>query len=166
MIKEIGIVLILTMLFTSGCAGLPLPRLGGSKPATKTSRSKDEVVHRITGYEEVAGKPKKYTYHYREFHKSSEKVVPKKTLMERVGGWISGLGFLAFILLVAGLFLAPTVTIGIVFNILKRTRRALKATVQAIKDVRADEEPKLHAALNKRHTKETTDVIGEIKAKL
>ena len=164
--KTIAIILLsVFLLSTSGCISLPL-KIGNNKSNITYSKTDKGTIIREEGYEEVAGKPKKYSKYYKEYDKGSEKSIPKKTLMQKVGDWISGLGFLAFILLGVGLFLAPTVTIGILFSILKRTRRAFIETVKAIKDVKADQQIELHNALNKNQSNETKQLVGEIKAKL
>lgn len=159
-------VIVLSTFLLSGCVGLPIKLGGGSNTNITYSKTDKGTIVKEEGYEEIAGKPKKYSKYYKEYDKGNEKSVPKKTLMQRVGDWISGLGFLAFILIVAGLFLAPTVTISILFSILKRTRKAFIETVKAIKDVKADQQTELHNALNKIQSEETKQLVGEVKAQL
>ena len=158
-------VLVLSMFLLSGCIGLPVKFNSGNSNITYSKSDKGTII-KEEGYEEVAGKPKKFSKYYREFEKDNEKSIPKKTLMQKVGDWISGLGFLAFILLVVGLFLAPGVTISVLFSILKRTRRAFIETVKAIKEVKGDQKEDLHNALNKNQSNETKQLVGEVKAKL
>lgn len=163
-------ILILTLCLPflfSGCS--LLPRVGSgvkAKPAIVSTQSQESKVYREDGYEEVAGKAKKFSKSYREFNKSKEKTTPKKTMMERVGSWISGLGIVTFILIAAGLFFAPTVTISLLWSAKKRIGRALKAVVHAVKDTQADQEERLHNALKDRTNRETRIEIDKIKSKL
>ena len=91
--------LCLSLLGFSGCS--LFPRIGSgvkAKPAIVATQSQEEKVYREDGYEEVAGKAKKFSKYYRDFSKSKEKSIPKLTLMEKVGRWISGLGLVTFLL--------------------------------------------------------------------
>lgn len=70
---------------------------------------------------------------------------PKKVgLTERIGGFIAGLSFWIFALIVLGLVLAPGATIGFLFKKYAQYKNAMKQTVAAIKETRAADTQALH----------------------
>jgi len=90
----------------------------------------------------------------------------KVGLPERIGGFIAGLSFWIFALIVLGLILAPATTIGFLFNKYRQYKNAMKQTVAAIKEARAIDSQPLHDALKTRQTIETKKLVGKIKAEL
>lgn len=146
----------LIMLLCSGCLSLKFPTFS-SRPTTKVQQN----------YHVIQYSDRKQGIKYKEVIKSKEKSVPQKTIMEKVGSWVSGLSFWLFILIGLGMFLAPTVTISILFSLWKRARRAFIETVQAIKQSNAvRENEKLHNALASSQTPDTKRMVSEIKSKL
>lgn len=92
---------------------------------------------------------------------------PRKVgLPERIGGFIAGLSFWIFALIVLGLVLAPATTIGFLFNKYRQYKDAMKQTVAAIKEARAVDSQALHDALKARQTTETKRIVGKFKAEL
>lgn len=158
---------ILFSLMLSGCSLIPMPKIVKPKDVIVTSKNREEKLYKETGYEELLGKARKFTRYYKDYSSNQEKTVPKKTLMERVGNWISGLSFLAFILIGAGLFFFPTITISILWSVKCRVGRALRETVSAIKISQAvNRDTELHNQLAFKQTKQTKKMIGNIKANL
>lgn len=149
----------LIMLLCSGCLSLKFPTFS-SRPTTKVQQN----------YHVIQYSDRKQGIKYKEVIKSKEKSVPQKTIMEKVGSWIGGLSWLAFILLIAGFFFVPTVPTIIVFFLkrtLKRVKNALEETVTAIKQSNAvRENEKLHNALASSQTPDTKRMVSEIKSKL
>lgn len=96
-----------------------------------------------------------------------EKTTPKETFMQRVGNWISGLGMIAFIAIVAGLILCPGATLSFLMKKAFAYKRALKETVQAVKESRAvNTGQDLHDALAQRQSNATKKIVGNIKSDL
>lgn len=163
MFKIIMVGLLSCFCFT-GCS--LLPKVTVSKPTIVKSNKRNEEVYKVSGYRDVAGKATKFNIYHKKYNKGSKQSVPKKTLMEKLGSWIAGLSFMSFILLGLGLFFFPTITISILWMVKVRLANALKETVQAIKECKADEQIDLHNALKYRHTQKTKKVINTMKAGL
>lgn len=86
--------------------------------------------------------------------------------MERIGGFIAGLSFWIFALIVFGLILAPGATIGFLFKKYAQYKNAMKQTVAAIKEARAVDSQALHDALKAKQSVETKKTVGNLKAHL
>src|SRR3989338_5475071 len=85
---------------------------------------------------------------------------PRKVgFQERVGGFIAGLSFWIFALVVLGLILAPGATIGFLFKKYAQYKSAMKQTVAAIKEARAVDSQALHDSLKARQTAETKKIV-------
>lgn len=156
--RIVMIILLMSMMLLNGCTAIKFFKPGGSNPANSYIKNKNYE------YEYYRNKIAGVTI--KTVKKNSTKTTPKKTLGQKIGGWFAGLTTLGIILVVVGLFLAPATTIGVVISMWRRARRALIATVRAIKEVRADEEDTLHNSLNKYHTKDTKRTVSEIKSEL
>lgn len=92
---------------------------------------------------------------------------PKRIgFMERMGGFIAGLSFWIFALIILGLVLAPGATIGFLFKKYAQYKNAMKQTVAALKDARAVDSQALHDSLKARQTAETKKIVGNLKAEL
>src|SRR3989338_4290321 len=88
----------------------------------------------------------------------------KVGMPERIGGFIAGLSFWIFAMIVVGLILAPATTIGFLFNKYRLYKNAMKQTVIAIKEARAVDSQALHDSLKTRQTVETKRIVGKLKA--
>jgi len=162
--KTITIAVICILL--SGCGGFTLPRL--------TTPRKPETVYNWS--ERVNIKPKAVITNgktviveetEKELIVNYQRAERKVTFIERLGGWISNLSLIGFILLIVGFILAPSTTIGFLFNTLSKWRRAMKETVSAIKESQVvNENEKVENCLRAKQSKETKKIVGNIKAEL
>lgn len=168
MFKIIAPIIALFLLISgAGCSLLPKPTIVRPKNVITTAQSKKEQVYRESGYEEVAGKAKRFEKYYKDAYSDKEKSVPKKTLMERVGNWVAGLSLITFVLIAAGLFFAPTLTISVLWSAKRRIGRALRETVYAIKYAQAvNKDKELHDALSAKQSKETKQIVGKMKTEI
>ena len=160
-------ILFLVLLLLSGCASV-IPKFPSLTPPDKP-----RTVYNWN--EEVITEPKVIKAGEGEFIvQRTEKrltagldTTPRKVgLPERIGGFIAGLSFWVFALIVLGLILAPATTIGFLFNKYQQYKEAMKQTIAAIKESRAVESQALHDALKSRQTVETKKIVGKIKANL
>ena len=163
--KKISLIFIVAF-FLCGCSMLKLPGLPTpKKPQTvynwhEISNIKPRAV--------VAGKKVVIVEDTsRELIVGYHKVEMKKTFSQKIGSWISGLGFLGIILLIAGLVLAPSATIGFLFSTLGKWKKAMKQTVSAIKESRAvDADVSLKTSLSGKQSKETKKIVDGIKREI
>lgn len=155
-IKIIGLLLGIVFLF--GCGSIRLPSLNPiQKVAYTNKRNYNKKYYRNTKTGETIY----------EISKGSEKTTPKKTMMESFGAWVSGLSFIAFIAIIAGMFLAPGLTVSILFSLWRRTRRAFIETVRGIKQANAvNDSDTLHNSLKAYQSTNTQRMVGEVKSKL
>ena len=161
------ILLVLMLFFLSGCASV-VPKF-----PSLTAPEKPRTVYNWN--EEVITEPKVVKTREGEFIvQRTEKrlsagldTTPKKVgLAERVGNFIAGLSFWIFALIVLGLVLAPTATIGFLFKKYVQYKNAMKQTVAAIKEARAVDSQALHDALKLKQSVDTKKIVGKIKAGL
>src|SRR3989338_11592626 len=90
---------------------------------------------------------------------------PRKVgLVERGGNFIRGFSFWIFALIILGLILAPSVTIGFLFKKYVQYKNAMKQTVAAIKEARAVDSQALHDSLKTKQSVETKKIVGKLKA--
>lgn len=93
-----------------------------------------------------------------------EQASQKLTFAQRIGSWISGLGILGIILLIAGLVLAPGATMGFLVKTLFKWKKAFKETVVAIKEAKTvDENATLKNALLDKQSLGTKKLVDDIK---
>lgn len=159
-----NIFLIITVLiFMAGCAPISFPKL----PTPK----KPETVYNWN--EKTTTKPKAVVYGdkivvveetERTLQVGLETTPQKLSFSQRIGGWISGLSFIAFLGLIVCLVLAPGATLAWLVKLLFKWKKAFKETVVAIKEAKAvDKDPELKNILNAKQSIETKKIVDEIR---
>ena len=155
------VTLILSMFLLTGCS-----MLKSIIPAPIT-RIINPTYTKSNNYEYQYYKDAKAGIVYKTVQKSSEKSVPKQTAMAKLGGWISKLSFITFIVIALGLFLAPSATISFLWFAKRRIGIALAETVKAIKTSAAvREDVALHNALASTQSVTTKQIVTKLKNKV
>lgn len=163
--KEFFVILGLGLTLT-GCITIPLPKMSTpKKPETVYSWSEKrtrepKIVAIENGKAVVVDKEEKtLDVHY-------EKTTPKKTFIEKIGSWISGLSFFAFIAIAAGMILAPGATLGFLVKSIFKWKRAAKETFKAIKVARLEDSQALENSLKAEQSESTKKLVGQVKHSL
>ena len=151
------------MILLTGCSAIRLPSLTTpKKPETvynwkETTSTKPKAV--ICNGKVVVVEDKEQTLTV-----GLEQSTPKLTFSQKIGKWISGLSLVGILLLLGGLILAPSATLGFLWSTLMKWKKAMKETVVAIKEVRAiDKNIELKNALNEKQSIETKKLVDDIK---
>ncbi len=160
--KRIPIILAMCLLLT-GCAGVRLPRLATpKKPETVYSwseRTRTTPKAVVVGNKVVVVEESEKTLHV-----GLEQTPRKLTFGQRIGNWISGLGILGILLLIAGFILAPAATMGFLVKFLFKWKRALRETVLAVKEAKAiDKNAELKNLLAAKQSNSTKKIVDDIK---
>jgi hypothetical protein len=162
MMKKTVLLLALVPLL-SGCALLKLPGMPTPK-GPQTVYNWQETVTKKARPVKIDDKIFIVQDEVKELIVGYEKVTPKKTFIEKIGSWISGLGMIGFVLLVIGLVLAPTATIGFLFATLRKWKNAMRETVSGIKESRLiDKDNGLKASLTDKQSTKTKLLVDSIK---
>jgi len=158
-----AILLLVAVIALSGCSLLKLPGLPTPK-GPQTVYNWQETITRKPHTVIVNGKIVVVEEVTQELIVGYEKVTPKRTFIQKIGAWISGLGILGFVLLAIGLVLAPATTIGFLIGTIKKWKSAMKETVVAIKDSGAVKEGNgLKTALSEKQSTQTKALVDSIK---
>ena len=160
------IVLTLMLGFLLGCAPITFPKLSTpKKPETvynwqeKTSTRPKAVVcgDKIVVVEDTD----------RTLQVGLETTPQKLSFIQKIGNWLSGLSFIAFLALIACLVLAPGATLAWVVKIAFKWKKAFRETVVAIKEAKAVEKnPELKNTLNAKQSVETKKIVDEIRREI
>ena len=174
------IILIGLMILTfSGCSLLKMPNLfNGNSSSTRTQTKNN--------YELELYRDKKEGILIKKIKKSSEKIIPKKTFMEKIGSFFGKMKILTFIIILLTFFF-PTVMIPILLRAKKGLGKALKGTDEILRARTAaltetirgiknsgvindkdgnEEHKKMHEKLKGAQTEETRKIIKEILSKI
>ena len=163
--RKILIPIILCLLL-SGCGGFRLPNLVTPKQP-RTLYNYRETLSTTPKAVVFNGKVVVVEDTKKEVIVNYEKQEKQLTFIGRIGSWISGLGLIGFILLIIGLALAPGATIGFLFSLLGKWKRALRETVSAIKESKiVDSNREVENSLRAKQSKETRKIVGNIRAEL
>lgn len=166
--KKLIPLLLLSLLFFSGCSLLPRIQFGspGTVPQ-QTERGKERIIcrgeliqHRDGTYTCTEG----FQY-YSEFFERKER---RMTLVERIKGFINNLVGWGFWIFVALLFLCPSL-IGLIFGRLLEatigiTGKSLRAVVRGVQRTRVQGED-LNNALDKEEDSDVKKYIRKLKEK-
>ena len=154
-IFKLLILIPVTCVTLASCSLLPKISMGSSSNAIQINKYEELYKHKVDGEK---------TY-FRK--RTSNKVIPKKTFSQRIGGWISGLSILGIILLGIGFIFAPTATALFLVKLLVKWKSAFRQTVFAIKSSQAvNNDTVLHNELKSSQSNTTKRLVGDIKAKL
>lgn len=176
------ICLFIVSIFLCGCTALPLAKFlpfGGSSES-HSSKDYEKIELSSNGFypsdinnieDSLAKMPAEGKINLRIIRKSSQKLTPKRTAIQKAGDFIGGLGAVAFIALVIGFFVAPLATVGIVASIGKKWKNATIQIAKAIKvsgvlKSETKEDTSLEVALKTNQSMQTQELIGKIKGKL
>ena len=153
-IFKLFLVIPITCIMLSSCSLLPNISMESSRGAAQVKK-----------YEELI----KYKTEDARLYvrtRTSDKVVPKKTIMQRLGSWISRLGIIAMLLLVAGFVLAPSATGLFLVRLVLKWKRAATTTIRAISNAKAIEKGNpLYNELRSQHDRTTEILVDKVKAK-
>ena len=139
----------------TSCSLLPNISMGSSSGVAQVKKYEELYKHKADGEK---------TY-FRK--RTSNKIIPKRTFSQRIGGWISGLGIVAMLLLAAGFILAPSTTVLFLLGLIRKWKLAFKQTVVAIKTSQAvNKDNELHNELKAIQSQRTKRLVGDIKAEL
>ena len=149
------IVIPATCVMLTSCSLIPNISMGGSSGAAQVKKYEELVKYKTD--------EAKLFYRTR----SSNKIIPRKTLIQRMGSWISGLSIIAVLLLGLGFILAPSTTVLFLLGLLRKWKLAFKQTVFAIKSSQAvNDNETLHNELKSKQSVVTKKLVGDIKAEL
>ncbi len=163
--KKKILIIIFSVLF-AGCLTIPFPRLNAPKPPDTIYDYED--VMKTTPTAIVIG-DKTYVLENKErtIRVAYQKKEKKLTFIQKIGNWFSSLSLIAFILVIAGLFLAPGTTIGLLLSLLKKWKNAAQQTIRAIKESNAVENnSELKNALSSKQSDETKKIVNNVKGSL
>lgn len=163
--KRICLMIIVFGILLSGCISLPLiPSPAKNKPQLiyGWKEERKTTPNFALGHD---NKPIVFSTEEQSVEVSYEKTIPTKSLAQKIGGWISGLGTLALVGIIIGLVLFPGATITILIKQVFKWKSALKQTSRAIKEVRLQEKSeRLEETLKTYQSDKTKKLIGQIKA--
>ena len=160
MSKKYSLIIILFLFY--GCSLIPFPKINSPKPPDtiydyeETTLSSPQAIITDGKAYVVENKERKLIVNYSQKEK-------KLSFLEKIGNWISSLSLIAFILIIAGLFLAPSATIAFLLGLLKKWKNAFKETARAIQESKAIEtNPELKNALKDKQSESTKAIVDKI----
>lgn len=163
--KHLLWVIVLSLLL-SGCAGIRFPKLPTpKKPETAynwNERSKITPRAVVAGNRVVVLEESEKTLQV-----GLEQTPQKLSFAQRLGGWISGLGILGIILLIAGFILAPAATAGFLVKLLFKWKKAFRETVLAVRESKAiEKDADLRNSLASKQSLSTKKMVDGIKREI
>lgn len=159
-------VLGLFMVFSAGCSlKLPFSSSPGQKKEHHKKKAK-KITPVIVNYGKNNEKIKVAYKHESYEEIDSKKETPKLTLMQKIGRFISGLGFIWLILF--AVCPPAAIMIGkIIFNKIRGMRTALYETVRGIENSKTvGLNGEVHNALSSAQSEETKAYIRKLKAEI
>ena len=144
------------IIMLSGCSMLKIPFIGNSTPKYKLQKN----------YEWEYFKDKNAGVVYKKIVKNTDKIVPEKTFIQKIGAWIGGLTLLGIIAVSLG-WISPAVIALFLWKVGLRWKRGFVETAIGIKQAQAvNENEKLHNELKAVQSKQTKKLVGQVKAGL
>jgi len=161
MIRKICMLLVIVLV--SGCSPIRLPGLPTPKKPEKAYSWKETVRTKPRAVMIDANRAVVVEETEQTLTVELEQTSRKTSFGQRVGGWISGMGILGILLLIAGLFLAPAATMGFLVKQTFKFKNAFRETVLAVKEAKATDNMNLKNSLSAKQSNTTKKLVADIK---
>ena len=161
------ILCLICLTFLSGCITLNPFTSIRDEPRSQYEKESESTITPRFAVNEKTGKVTK-AYEKRKYSRTSKvKEEIRYGFFKRIQMRIASMGALAFIILIAGVILFPSVVISWLSKRVVAIGNALKQTVKSIKESNAkDTDIALHDSLKINQTEKTKKIVGNIKAEL